>query len=132
MPKFFYVSKWKLFLVAAVISVGVAISCTKQSDDVLKAENGGGSCDTTGMRYSLDVLPILEANCYNCHANGIVNGGVSLDGYRNVVLQVQNGKLVPAITHAPGVIPMPFDGGKLSDCNIAKIEAWINEGSPDN
>jgi len=125
-------NKWKLCIGAAIIVVGIAASCTKQSEDVLKAQGGGTVCDTTGMQYSLDVLPILKANCYSCHANGIVNGGVSLDGYANVATQVSNGNLIGAITHAPGYVPMPFDGGKLSDCDIAKIKAWINEGAPDN
>lgn len=132
MRKFFYAGKLKVCFAAVIIFIGVAVSCTKQSEDVLKSQNTGGVCDTTSMRFSADVLPILQANCYRCHANGIVNGGVSLDGYSNVVIQVQNGNLVAAITHAPGVVPMPFDGGKLSDCSIAKIQAWINEGSPDN
>jgi len=117
---------------AAVIVVGIAASCTKKSEDVLKAQQGGGTCDTSNMQYTANVLPILQANCYSCHANGIVNGGVTLDGYSNVAIQVSNGNLVGAITHAPGYVPMPFDGGKLSDCDIAKIQAWINEGAPDN
>lgn len=126
-------NKWKLCIGAAIIVVGIAASsCTKQSEDVLQAKESGTTCDTTGMQYSVDVLPILKANCYSCHANGIVNGGVSLDGYTNVATQAGNGNLIGAITHAPGFTPMPFDGGKLSDCEIAKIKAWINEGSPDN
>ena len=132
MSKFFSMSKGKVCFAAIVILIGVAVSCTKQSEDVLKSQVDNGTCDTANMQYSANVLPILVANCYSCHANGIVNGGVSLDGYSNVVTQVQNGSLIKAITHAPGVVPMPFDGGKLSDCNIAIIQAWVNESAPDN
>jgi hypothetical protein len=132
MNRAFYKAKWQICIVAVAAVVGIVASCSKQSEDVLKFQNGGGTCDTVGMRFSLNVLPILQANCYRCHAGGIVNGGVSLDGYRNVVIQVQNGHLIAAITHAAGFVPMPFDGGKLSDCNIAIIQAWINEGAPDN
>ena len=122
----------KFCIVTMIIAIAVIASCTKQSEDVLKSQIDTGTCDTVGMHYSANVLPILVANCYSCHANGIVNGGVSLDGYANVVLQVQNGNLIKAITHTGGVVPMPFDGGKLSDCNIGKIQAWVNEGAPDN
>jgi len=132
MSRQYHKAKWQICIVIIAAIVVIVASCSKQSEDILKSQRGGGTCDTVGMRFSVNVLPILQANCYRCHAGGIINGGVSLDGYSNVVLQVQNGNLIAAITHAAGVVPMPFDGGKLSDCNIAIIQAWINEGAPDN
>jgi len=128
-------NKLNLCVGAAIIIVGVAASsCTKQNEETLKAQGGGGgvTCDTTNMKYAADVAAILQANCYRCHGNGNVNGGVTLDSYTGVVTQVNNGNLIGAITHAAGYTPMPFDGGKLSDCDIAKIKAWINEGTPNN
>ncbi|HWB24309.1 MAG TPA: hypothetical protein VG738_02465 [Chitinophagaceae bacterium] len=127
-----FASKLTVWLASVLAAIIIAVSCTKQSEDILKSEVTTGICDTANMQFSADVLPILVANCYRCHANGIINGGVSLDGYNNVVHQVQNGNLIAAITHAAGYVPMPYDGGKLSDCNIAKIQAWINAGAPDN
>lgn len=121
----------KTFFLLLMVTGVVLASCSKQSEDVLKGQVTV-TCDTVGMKYSANVLPILTANCYSCHANGIVNGGVSLDGYSSVVKQVNNGNLVAAITHAAGVVPMPYNGGKLSDCDIAIIKAWINEGTPNN
>lgn len=128
------VNKLNLCVSAAIIVAGMATasSCTKQNEETLKAQTGGTTCDTIGMKYSTDVLPILQANCYRCHGNGNANGGVALDGYSAMVTQVNNGNLVGAITHAAGYTPMPYDGGKLSDCEIAKIQAWINEGTPNN
>lgn len=128
----YYLSKKRLGIAAAIIVVGIAASCSKENEETLKAQQGPVVCDTTGMQYSTDVLPILQTNCYRCHGNGIVTGGVTLDGYANLHARVVNGDLVGAITHAAGYTPMPFDGGKLSDCDIAKIRAWINEGAPDN
>jgi hypothetical protein len=124
--------KTRLCLASALAIAAFVAACTKQSEDVLKQEQGNVTCDTAGVQFTVDVLPIIEANCYSCHANGIVNGGVTLDGYTNIIKQVQNGNLIGAITHAPGFVPMPYDGGKLSDCNIAKIQAWIHAGAPDN
>ena len=127
-------NKFNLYAGAAIIAMALAASsCSKQNEETLKARGGGGvTCDTTGMKYAADVLPILQANCYRCHGNGNVTGGITLDGYAALVTQVNNGNLIGAITHAPGYTPMPFDGGKLSDCDIAKIKAWINEGTPNN
>jgi mono/diheme cytochrome c family protein len=84
------------------------------------------------MTYSNDVQPILEANCYSCHGNGNINGGVTLDNYAGVKAVADNGFLVGVITHAAGYPPMPDGGGKLSDCNINKIKDWINRGATNN
>lgn len=121
----------RTFFLLLMVTGVVLVSCSKQSEDVLKGQVTV-TCDTVGMKYSANVLPILTANCYSCHANGIVSGGVTLDGYSSVVKQVKNGNLVAAITHAAGVVPMPYNGGKLSDCDIAIIKAWINQGTPNN
>jgi hypothetical protein len=123
--------KQSIYFLSIVLAVVAFAACTKQNEQTLKGQVST-TCDTVNMRYSVNVLPIITTNCYRCHANGIVNGGVTLDGYANLVKQVTNGNLIPAITHAPGYVPMPYDGGKLSDCDIAIIQAWINRGSPDN
>lgn len=103
-------------------------SCSKASEDLLMPQQ----CDTADMRYSRDILPIITSNCYRCHGNGNVTNGVDLDGYVNLKLRADNGDLIGVITHAAGYPPMPDDGGKLSNCEINKIRAWINRGAPDN
>ena len=90
-------------------------------------------CDTTNMRYSTDIVGILAANCYACHAGSAsAGGGNMLEGYSNLINYVSNGKLVKAITHAPGVSAMPKNMPKMSECNINKIIAWVNSGAPNN
>jgi len=132
MDKLFVKRKWLIVFIVCLTAAVVIVSCSKQSEDVLIAQQHIVTCDTVNMKFAANVTPIFSANCYRCHANGIVNGGVSLDVYSSVLQQVNNGNLIGAITHAPGHIPMPYDGGKLSDCEIAIIQAWINEGAPNN
>ena len=115
-----------LYIWALILFVLALGSCSKASEDMLMTVQ---QCDTSGMKYSADILPIITTNCYSCHANGIVNGNVSLDGYANVKTQADNGDLVGVITHASGYPPMPDNGGKLSDCEINKIKAWIAAGT---
>ncbi len=55
-----------------------------------------------------------------------------LDNYAIVKAAAVNGLLLGVITHAPGFAQMPKDAAKLSDCNIAVIRKWINDGAPDN
>ena len=103
-------------------------SCSKASEDMLVQLQ----CDTVGVKYNADILPVITANCYSCHANGIVNGDVNMDGYATLKAQADNGNLIGVITHASGYPPMPDNGGKLSDCEISKIKAWIAAGAKED
>lgn len=119
----------RLLLLGGLLCVVISFaSCSKASEDLLMPPQ----CDTTGMRYGADILPIITANCYRCHGNGNAANGVNLDGYDNLKAKAISGQLIGVITHAAGYPPMPYDGGKLSDCEINKIKAWIKSGAPDN
>lgn len=89
-------------------------------------------CLITGMSYAEDVLPILRANCYRCHDAANSRGGITLEGYEQLLRQIDNGRLLGAIKRESGFSAMPQDAPKLADCQISKIEAWILEGAPDN
>ena len=91
-------------------------------------------CKTDSLSYSKDIVPILENYCYGCHGNGSTagSGGILLEGYSNLIVQADNGKLVGNITHAPGFVPMPFGQPKMPDCEISKIVGWVDQGTLDN
>lgn len=94
---------------------------------------GGANCDTANMKYSVEITAILSANCYSCHSGNASNGGgFKLDAYPGIKNMVNNGRLYSAITHSGGASAMPKNAPKLSDCNIAKIKAWIDRGAPQN
>ena len=125
----------KLFSYLSVVFITSAVifSCSKKSEDPISQDSGGGNaCDTVNMTYSGNIKPILQANCYSCHGNGQINGGVTLDSYAGVKAVADNGKLISVITHAPGFPQMPQGGAKLSECNINKIRDWINRGTQNN
>jgi hypothetical protein len=89
-------------------------------------------CDTTVVTYSVSVAPILSANCTRCHGGSTPSAGIKLDVYSGVKIYADNGSLLGAISHDPSFSPMPKNGPKMSDCNIAKIRKWIAAGSPNN
>lgn len=107
-------------------------SCKKENEEDLIKQNGSVLCDTADMKYSVNILPVIQSNCYSCHGNGLSEGGISLNSYSDIKIQVENKRLINAITHAPGYSPMPQGLPKLSACDINKISAWINRGAPDN
>lgn len=89
-------------------------------------------CQTTDVTYSNQVVSIIEAACYKCHDAEHNFGNITLEGYDNLKNYVDNGQLLGAIRHDPGFSPMPKNEPQLIECDIEKIEAWINEGAPDN
>ena len=111
----------------------LVISCSKSSEDKLNS-NTGSTCDTVNMKYTTDVVPILQANCYSCHGEGNTagSGGISLDSYDNLKQYADNGILAGNITHAAGYVAMPYGLPKLPDCEINTIRDWINRGSQNN
>jgi hypothetical protein len=124
-------------LAIAIACTTTIVSCSKDNEQDLGNNNppdGGGNnnCDTANMKYAANVLPILSASCYGCHANGNASGGVALGTYAGVKAQVDNGNLLHVINHDPGYPAMPQGGSKLSDCNINKIRSWINHGALNN
>ena len=90
------------------------------------------ACDTTNVSYSDEVWPVISSNCTGCHSGGAPSGNVSLENYDEIVRAANNGSLLGTIKHENGWSPMPKGGGKLPDCDIAKIESWVNAGTPDN
>jgi mono/diheme cytochrome c family protein len=94
-------------------------------------------CDSLNVTFSGTVFPIIQNNCYGCHSGSNPGGGISLTNYNQVKAQASipvgsPGSLLGAITWANGNIPMPQNGSQLSECNIAQIRKWINDGMPDN
>lgn len=115
----------RYILILAVFILPFAFIVTSCGDDE-------DSCDTSGVTYTNSIGTILNANCATagCHDSGNVNG--SLASYDDAVFFVSFGRTLGAINHDTGFEPMPYPTGadKLSDCNIDKIEAWINASTP--
>lgn len=128
--------RYQVFIPAMALISMLILSCSKDNEQELTENglNGGNnsSCDTVNIKFATGVVPILQANCYSCHGNGYAESGVTLDNYNSVRSLATNGTLLGVITHAAGYPKMPYNGAKLSDCNINKIRSWINNGAQNN
>ncbi len=122
----------KLNFLFIALLLGTAFIMNSCGDDEEPMEE----CETTDLTYTNYAASILNASCAtsNCHADG--NEGFarfSLEGYANTSAAVSFGRIVGAINHDDGFLPMPYPIGseKLDQCDIDKLTAWINDGAPE-
>ena len=110
--------------------------CYYDSEEALLGKPGVvATCDTTVTNFSTQVTPILQSNCYSCHSNAHAagnGGGIRLQGYADVKVFADQGKLVGSIQHTIGYYAMPLNGGQLTVCEINTIKLWIKRGTLNN
>lgn len=118
-----------LLLIIAIIFTNCYYDSEEKLYPVLSS-----SCDLENVTFSATIKPILQASCYTCHSNSnYINqgSGIRLENYEDVKIQASS-RLMGAIRHEPGFVHMPLNGGKLPDCEINKIQRWIDNGMPNN
>jgi hypothetical protein len=89
-------------------------------------------CDSSRRAFAADVQPLLNTYCQGCHNSGTPSGGIVLDSYTGARSAALSGRLIGAISHSAGFSAMPQGGPKLSDCNIAQIRGWVQDGALNN
>lgn len=121
------------FIAASIIAGAIMLvsldSCYYDKADLLYPDS---ACDTSAVKYSTTVLPVLTSSCVSCHGGSAPSAGISLDNYAGVKMQVDNGRLWGAVSHSPSYSPMPKNGSKLNTCSLQKIRKWIDAGAPNN
>ncbi len=116
-----------------VLSIAFLTGCYYDKEELVYPPTTGTNCDTTAVKYSTDIVNILQANCLGCHGGtASFGGGNKLDSYASLQTYATSGALLGTITHSAGYPPMPQGRPKLSDCNISKIRTWIRNGAPNN
>jgi len=88
----------RILLIIAFPAVCI-VACSKENIQHILPN----SCDTAGMQYARDIVPILEGNCYRCHGVGNTAGsnGVLLEGYNNIKTYAQDGTVYGNVAHLP-------------------------------
>jgi hypothetical protein len=92
------------------------------------------TCLTHQVSYQQDIRQILERSCLSCHNNdnAALNGNIKLETYPDVKRYVEDGSFLGTVRRDAGFIPMPQDAQRISQCEISKIEAWIDAGALNN
>jgi uncharacterized membrane protein len=103
-----------------------------QGAEDLTCEANNSSCNLDAVSFASDIQPVINTNCRGCHSGANASGGVFLDDYQNIASVAQSGRLYGAVAHLAGYEPMPLGAGKLPQCAIDQINAWIQAGTPNN
>lgn len=127
-------SKFRAFgkLLLAAFFIVLLSNCIYHNESEYFAATPADTCNTQNMSYQNDIKSILEANCLACHKTTNASFGINLEGYAKVKPYAQSGELSKVINHVAGYDPMPKNASKMSDCDIAKIDAWIEQGIQNN
>lgn len=114
--------------------VNTLVACTNYNEEELyPAATSDEECKIEVVSYQTDIQPIMQRACINCHASNFASDAIILDTHEGVKNSAINrASLLPSIKHAPGFTVMPLFGTKLPACDIAKIEAWVKAGAPNN
>lgn len=123
----------KVFLII-LLSVPFLNSCYYDNFSEINPVIGG--CDTTGLiTFNGEISTIFNRSCgaadVGCHKTGN-SQNINLDEYASTSSAAANGSLLGSILHQSGFTSMPLGGGSLDNCDIQKIQAWVNRGKPQN
>lgn len=99
------------------------------------------------VSFSKNVMPILEAKCLSCHAEGEKGykaSGLSVESYEQLMKGTRQGPVIEpgysyfstlqiVVEHrADSSSAMPRDSAKLSNQEIQIIGEWIDQGAKNN
>ncbi len=110
----------------------MAAGCYYDNEEELYP-TGSSTCVTTSMSFANDINKVFNDNgCISCHSAAANLGNVNLSTHSEVLKYVNDGSLIGSIKHTSGFSAMPQSSPKIGNCSIAKIEAWITQGSLNN
>lgn len=101
-----------------------------QGAENIKCEDA--QCNVDNVAFASHINPIVETNCKGCHVGPNPSGGVFLDGYDNIKVLVDDGRLLGAVTWIEGFRRMPQGQDMLDECSINQIKSWIDDGAQNN
>ncbi len=129
-------------VLVAALALAVMGSVARHGTARAQAPGSGAVSPASPVFYTTRVQPVLQNNCYRCHAGLNHRGGLVMNtragllkgGHDGPVLvpgHPEQSLLVKLIRHeGPPNDPMPMPPkGKLSDADIATIEQWVRAGA---
>ena len=123
-------------IVLAFLIASTTQSCYYDVESELYPTSGTTTCDSSTAKFATFVSPLIVSKCATsgCHNATSASAGVNLDGYTNIKNYISRSSTVffGTIKHTSGYLIMPQGGSKLADCDITKLQLWVNAGLLNN
>jgi mono/diheme cytochrome c family protein len=118
----------------AVLPTIMLTGCYYDTEEELYPDSVNATCDTSNVRYSVEVKAVFDARCNSCHAGVNASANIRLDNYADIkaYIDATGGKLVSSILQDGNASAMPQGQPKISDCEINKVSIWVNNSYPEN
>lgn len=110
-------------LVILLLSSIFFLCCEK--DETINFAGPNYNCDTNNVSFTLIIKPLIERNCKGCHNSSRQFAGIVLETYNDIKATAKSGKLVKSLY---GSMRQYIS----NDCDIAKVQAWVNQGFLNN
>src|SRR5262245_29299648 len=124
-------------------SLSVTLCLVVFAQLVLRADPPGDS-DAKGVElFERQIRPLLADRCYRCHTpeSKKAHGGLLLDSREGLLKGSDSGPiivagdpdkslLIKAVRSRDGDVRMPPNGKRLTEAQIADLEAWVKLGAP--
>lgn len=117
------------YFITLILGLALALTaCTWQNEEELYPPD---DCSTDNVTYGADIQPFLQMSCYSCHStiNAPVQSGLDLEDQTSLKNVAESGRLIGALSHQDGFVPMPPNGVRLDSCDLKKIQQWISDGT---
>ena len=125
-----------LTIVLAFFIILSAQSCKYNVESELYPTKSTTTCDSSTAKFSTFVSPLMASKCATsgCHNTISASAGVNLDGYTNIKNYISRNSTAffGSIKHSAGFSRMPQGGSKLAECDITKLQLWVNAGLLNN
>jgi hypothetical protein len=123
--------------VLVLVSIFSTQSCYYDKEDILyKGGTTTTTCDTTTAKFATFVSPLIASKCATsgCHNAASASAGANLSTITSIKAYITTNKaaFLGSIKFSNSFSNMPKGGSKLPDCDIKKLEVWINAGMLNN
>lgn len=114
------------FLISFVLIITFSYQCSKENPATY-------DCSGITPTYTLDVKPILDANCAisGCHNASSKKDGKDYSTYSATKSRATDKAFMGSMQHLSGYANMPEKAAKLSDDKLKTISCWIENGMPE-
>jgi hypothetical protein len=130
-------SKNTVIMLAIVSMTALFASCSDLGSSFT------GDAEETEVHFSIDVQPIIQANCMTCHSASGESGGLNLSSCAPLMQGGHSGAVVVSGDSEASLIierlrsenpsiRMPLSGPELEQTDVLIIADWIDLGAHDN